>query len=138
MTALHLALPRAMRAEMIRHAREGVPNEVCGILGGKAGRAHTLYRAANEEPSPTRYKIASRDLIRIWKDIEGQGLELVGAYHSHTHSPAYPSRTDVEQAFWPDTFYLIVSLMAADAPEVRAFRIVDGQISEATLDLLPD
>lgn len=138
MTALRLALPRAMRAEMIQHAREGVPNEICGMLGGKDGRAHRLYRTTNAEPSPVRYVVDPREQLRILREIEAQSWDLVGVYHSHTHSPAYPSRTDVELAYWPDAFYLIVSLMAAEAPEVRAFRIVDGQISEATLDLLPD
>jgi proteasome lid subunit RPN8/RPN11 len=122
---------------MIAHARAGLPNEVCGLLAGTAGRARRLYRTASAEPSPVRYVVEPREQLRILREIEGQGWELVGIYHSHTHSPAYPSRTDVELAYYPEAFYLIVSLMVDDAPEVRAFRILDGQVSEATLDVLP-
>ena len=138
MSALRLALPRAMWTEMIRHAREGAPNEICGLLAGKDGRAQRLYRTTNAEPSPVRYVVDPREQLRILREIEAQGWEPAGVYHSHPHSPAYPSRTDVELAYWPEAFYIIVSLMAADAPEVRAFRIIDGQTSEATLELLPD
>jgi [CysO sulfur-carrier protein]-S-L-cysteine hydrolase len=119
--------------EIVAHAREDLPNECCGMVGGVDGEARTVYRAANAEASPFRYSIDAREQFRLMQEIEGVGEELVGIYHSHTKSPAYPSQTDVNLAGWPDAVYLIASLADAEAPEVKGFWIRDGQISEAEL-----
>jgi proteasome lid subunit RPN8/RPN11 len=119
--------------EMVAHAREDLPNECCGMVGGADGEARTVYRAANAEASPFRYSIDAKEQFRLMQEIEGAGEELVGIYHSHTKSPAYPSQTDVNLAGWPDAVYLIASLANAGAPEVKGFWIRDGQISEAEL-----
>ncbi|HEX8689192.1 MAG TPA: M67 family metallopeptidase [Solirubrobacterales bacterium] len=119
--------------EMVAHAREDLPNECCGMVGGGDGAARTVYRAANAEASPFRYSIDAQEQFRLMQEIEGAGEELVGIYHSHTKSPAYPSQTDVNLAGWPDAVYLIASLADAEAPDVKGFWIRDGQISEAEL-----
>ena len=120
--------------EIVAHAREDMPNECCGMVGGVDGEARTVYRAANAEASPLRYSIDAKEQFRLMQTIEGAGEELVGIYHSHTKSPAYPSQTDVNLAGWPDAVYLIVSLADPDAPVVKGFFIRDGQISEDGLD----
>jgi proteasome lid subunit RPN8/RPN11 len=129
-----VVIPAALRDEIIAHARDGLPNEACGILAGRDGRVERFFPAESDEPSPYYYRIEARDQIRIMNAIDDAGLDLVGIYHSHTSSPAYPSRTDAEQAFWPDAVYVIVSLAAA-VPDVRGYRIKDMEISEEALQV---
>ena len=130
------ALERRYIDDMIAHAREEAPNECCGILAGKDGRILQLYRAINAEQSRYRYNIDSQDLFRIHRECEEQGWEFVGIYHSHTDSEAYPSPTDVRLAFWPEALYFLVSLRDSENPEVRAYRILDGQVSEEELEIV--
>jgi proteasome lid subunit RPN8/RPN11 len=127
-----VVIPAALRDQIVAHARDGLPNEACGILAGRDGRAERFFPAESDEPSPFYYRIEARDQIRIMNEIDAAGLDLVGIYHSHTSSPAYPSRTDAEQAFWPDAVYVIVSL-AGGEPDVRGYRIADMAITEETL-----
>ena len=115
--------------EMVAHAKAEYPNEACGIIAGLSGRAVKLYRTRNAERSPVRYVIEPREQLGVMREMEDKGWDLLGIFHSHTHSPAYPSQTDVQLAYYPDALYFIVSLMAAD-PVVRAFRILDGKVAE--------
>ena len=124
-----MVIPAAMRDEIVAHARAGMPNEACGIIAGRDGTAERFFPAESDEPSPFYYRIEARDQIRIMNEIDDAGLDLIGIYHSHTSSPAYPSRTDAEQAFWPDATYVIVSLANADA-DVRGYRIADMDVTE--------
>ena len=121
--------------EIVAHAREDLPNECCGMVGGSDGEARTVYRAENAEASPLRYSIDANEQFRLMQTIEGAREELVGIYHSHTKSPAYPSQTDVNLAGWPDAMYLIASLADPDVPEVKGFWIRDGGIEEAEVDV---
>src|SRR4029453_7125239 len=126
-----------IRREMIDyldyHARKDAPNECCGMIGGVDSRATTIYRAQNAEASPLRYSLDPQDQFRIMSEIEQRNEELVAIYHSHTASPAYPSQTDVNLAFYPDSVYVIVSLEDPDEPSIRAFWIKEGQVDEAEL-----
>jgi [CysO sulfur-carrier protein]-S-L-cysteine hydrolase len=94
-----------------------------------------LFRTSNAEASPVRYGLDPREQYRIMMEIERGGWMLGAIYHSHTRSPAYPSQTDVNLAFYPDALYLIVSLQDTDRPDLRAYRIVDGQIDEVELSV---
>lgn len=128
-----LVLPREFVDEMVRHAQEEFPNESCGIIAGKDGQAVQLYRMTNVEASPYRYYMDPKQLYQVYREIEDRGWELLAIYHSHTHSPAYPSATDVRLASWPDAYYILVSLQDRERPQVRAFRIVDGEVREEEL-----
>jgi len=128
-----MRVPRQMVEEMIAHAREEAPNECCGMIGGADGSATTVYRSLNAEASPLRYSLDASDQFRIMQEMEKRGEELVGIYHSHTGSAAYPSQTDVNLAAYPDAVYVIVSLEDPQNPDVRGFWIRDGQIEEAEL-----
>src|SRR5262245_14302847 len=123
-----------MYEEMLQHSREEAPNECCGLIGGTNGELTTLYRASNSEGSPLRYNLDPQDQFRIMREMEESGEELAAIYHSHTHSPAYPSQTDVNLAAYPDALYLIVSLADGEDP-LRGFRIdrEAGTIEEAEL-----
>jgi proteasome lid subunit RPN8/RPN11 len=127
-----VVIPTAMRDEIVAHARAGLPNEACGIIAGRDGTAERFFPAQPDEPSPFYYRIEARDQIRIMNEIDDAGLDLIGIYHSHTSSPAFPSRTDAEQALWPDATYVIVSLANAEA-DVRGYRIADMDVTEETL-----
>ncbi|HZS86355.1 MAG TPA: M67 family metallopeptidase [Chloroflexota bacterium] len=128
-----LTLPRAMVDGMIRHARAFVPQECCGLIAGQDGRAIKRYELRNVDPSVLRYQADPQDQLAAMREMWDRDWELLAIYHSHTHSPAYPSATDVRLAFYPDSYYVIVSLQEADVPRVRAFRIVDGAITEHPL-----
>ncbi|MFQ5861354.1 MAG: M67 family metallopeptidase [Dehalococcoidia bacterium] len=122
--------------EMVRHALEDDPNECCGFLAAKDGSVVKLYRMTNVEHSPYRYNMDSRELYRVYREIEDNGWELLVIYHSHTHSQAYPSATDVRLATWPEAFYLVISLEDKENPVVRAFRIVEGEVTEEPLEIV--
>ena len=122
--------------EMIAHALADDSIECCGVLAGSEGKFHKLFRMTNVENSPYRFSWDSKELIKVWNEMEDNGWERRAVYHSHTHSEAYPSSTDVRLAAWPEAYYIIVSLMDKDNPQVRAFRIVDGAISEEKLQLV--
>lgn len=123
-------LEKRFAEEMIDHARSEKPNECCGLLGGKDGTVLQLYRCDSAEKSPYRYYLDPKDQIRVIRELDDKGWDLIGIYHSHTHSEAYPSKTDVELAFYPEALYFIVSLERPEAPAIRAFHIHDGQIRE--------
>jgi [CysO sulfur-carrier protein]-S-L-cysteine hydrolase len=127
-------IPRAIYEELLDHAREDAPNECCGLIGGEDGAAKTVYRARNAEASPLRYNLDPQDQFRIMSEMDERGEELAAIYHSHIASPAYPSQTDINLAAYPDALYLIVSLVEGEK-ELRAFRIVDGEVSEVDLEV---
>lgn len=135
-----LVVPRAILNQLVAHARAGLPNEACGILGGIDGYVERFYPAINGEPSPYFYNIDAQDLLRIFYEIEESFAvddpedAIAAVYHSHVESPAFPSRTDVDVAQWPDAAYLIVSL-GAEPPEVKAFSIRSGKITRRELTI---
>jgi proteasome lid subunit RPN8/RPN11 len=118
--------------EIVAHARAEAPNECCGMVASRDGRAVRVFPATNAAASPLRYELEPRDQYRIEMEIEDSGLDLGAIYHSHTRSEPYPSQTDINLAFHPQSLYLIVGL-AGERPELRAFRIVDGEVGEAEL-----
>ena len=130
-----MKLDRTYVDEIIAHARADAPNECCGIIAGNDGHAEKLYRAVNAEASPYRYNVDSKDLLRIYRDIDANNWDLLAIYHSHTHTEAYPSPTDVSLAAWPEAHYLIVSLEDESNPVLRSFRIEEGQVTEETLEV---
>jgi len=130
-----LKLTPDIREAMLAHARDDLPNECCGLLGGGPDRvARTLYRAINAEASPLRYSLDAKDQFRIMQEMDRAGEELVGIYHSHTKSAAYPSQTDINLATYPGVAYLIVSLAEGEEEPIRAFDIVEGAVTEIPLD----
>jgi proteasome lid subunit RPN8/RPN11 len=118
---------------LMAHARAEYPNEACALLGGRDGAAERVYALPNAEASPTFYVVEPKAQLRAMTEMDDLGLDLVGIFHSHVATAAYPSRTDIELAAYPDAAYLILSLADQDAPVLRAFRIRDGQVDEETL-----
>jgi proteasome lid subunit RPN8/RPN11 len=118
-----VVIARALADELVAHARADLPNECCGMISGRDGVALRVHRASNSESSPFMYVMEPREQMRIMDAIDDAGEDLLAIYHSHTRSAAYPSRTDVELAFYPEPLYLIVSLADPEAPEIRGYRI---------------
>jgi [CysO sulfur-carrier protein]-S-L-cysteine hydrolase len=116
-------------AEMIGHAYDGYPLEACGLLVGHGERVERFVPCSNEAASARVYTIPPKELLRAERQAEDDGMEIIGVFHSHTHSEPYPSPTDVDQAPDPGWHYVIVSLKR-EAPEARSYRIVAGVISE--------
>ena len=125
-----LVLPATIRDEIVAHARDHFPRECCGIIAGKDGVPTRLHRMTNLEPGVDRYLFDDEEFFRAYWEMENQGEELLSVYHSHPVTVAYPSKTDIEFAFWPEAVYLICSLQYPDAPVIRGFRIIDGAITE--------
>jgi len=116
-----VGLPGEVRDEIIRHAQEGKPEEVCGILWGKDWIVTRLVRGKNvAEERFENYEVDPETLL-LQFDFEEQGEEMMGIYHSHPESEAYPSATDTWNAHYPKSLYFICSLENEDAPVLRAF-----------------
>jgi proteasome lid subunit RPN8/RPN11 len=134
-----LVLPRQLYDRMVAHARAEFPNEACGVVAGRGGRALIVYPMQNAEASPVVYRFDEREQLRVFNEVEGKGWEILGFFHSHTHSEAYPSPTDRAHAHWvdpvteeevpayPNITYLILSLMDRGRPVLRAFRFEAGE-----------
>ncbi len=145
-----LKLSRKIYGEIISHAEEASPNECCGLLAGVGIVVSELYRIQNLPPDdPTaralgvpsdrrfRYVMDPKGQLLAFKKMREQGIGMLGIYHSHPHSPAYPSETDVRLAYYPDAHYLIISLKERGAPMVRAFRIIDQKIIDDIIEVSP-
>jgi proteasome lid subunit RPN8/RPN11 len=127
-------LSAEMRAAIIAHARRESPRECCGIIAGRDGVPARLYETTNVAAGNRLYEIDPAQLIELeFRELPAQGTEIIAIYHSHPASPALPSKTDVELAFWTDAVYLICSLADPERPDIRAFFIKDGKTKEIAL-----
>ena len=148
-------IPEPLRQQLIELARLGAPDEVCGILGGHGGRVSRIFpvRNAAEEVSaaqglfrdratgeasggrrPVHYYMDPRDQLRVYNELDELELDIVGYYHSHTHTEARPSPTDIRLAGDLAACYVLVSL--SDQPPVRAWRIVKADPGDETGELI--
>jgi proteasome lid subunit RPN8/RPN11 len=131
-----LTLTHKVWLEIVGQAYDGLPDEACGLLAGDPGaaQARVFYPCRNAAASSRVYTVDPQDHLKADRDAESQGLELIGVMHSHTHTEAYPSQTDVDQAPDPGWHYVIVSL-SREEPVLRSYRIVDGTITEEPVGL---
>jgi proteasome lid subunit RPN8/RPN11 len=136
-----LRLTESQYREVLAHCLDGLDDEACGLLAGPVtagepiGVVTRVYPCRNSDASARTYTVDSRDLIKAMRDAESRGEELVGVFHSHTHTEAYPSETDVTQAPEPGWVYVIVSLKPETEPSLRAYRIRDGDVAECPVVL---
>jgi [CysO sulfur-carrier protein]-S-L-cysteine hydrolase len=133
-----MRIARSMLDQIVAQARDEAPNECCGVIGVRDGRAATLYKARNAAASPLRYVLDPRELFQIYEAIDKAGEDVGIIYHSHTRSDPEPSQTDINLAQYPDALYLILGVKDADHDDVRAWRIVDGKVSQAALEVEED
>ncbi len=141
-----LRLTRAQYETVLGHCLDGFPDEACGLFSGPlddagddgralpTGDVGDVHPCRNADASARTYTVDSRDYLRAMRAAESRGDDIVGVWHSHTHTDAYPSVTDVRQAADPTWIYAIVSLKHGD-PVLRAYRIVDGTIAEVGVEV---
>lgn len=126
---------------MVGHSLDCLPEEACGLLGGRSdGWVERFWPCVNVDRSARTYALDGRDILRFERtlDDEGDGLEILGVMHSHTHTDAYPSPTDVERAaLLGDWHFLIVSLRHAE-PVARSYRILGDEVGEEPINLTPE
>ena len=118
-----VTLSAALRDEMIAHCRSRYPKEACGVLAGKNETVEQVYRMTNVEDSPIGYSMDPKEQLTIEKQMRQRGQRMVGIFHSHTSTDAYPSSVDVSLAISPDVSYVLVSLKDQAKPDVKSYRI---------------
>ena len=112
------------------------PNECCGLIASADGVPCKVFTMTNADASPVTYRLDGTEQLRVFDQLDDEGLELWAIYHSHTHSEAYPSETDVKLAFYPDARYILVSLADRANPVIRSFFIRDGVVTEEELTIV--
>ncbi len=138
-----LTIAEGVRNEIVAHARRDHPDEACGIVAGPVGSdsATRFVAMTNAERSPTFFRFDSTEQLKVWRELDDLDEVPVVIYHSHTATPAYPSRTDVGLAAEPDAHYVLVSTAecgnSAGPTEFRSFRIVDGVVTEEEVEVVP-
>lgn len=131
-----MRIARALLDEIVAHAVRDAPNECCGVIAGRDGAATAVHATENVVASPFRFEIDGLALMDLIDRFEADGDELAAIYHSHTRSEPYPSQTDLNfAALWPGVEWLIVGVPKKGEPIVRHYRVEDGTIAEAELEL---
>ncbi len=133
-----LTIRRDLVDAMIEHARQDHPDEACGVIAGPLG-SDTPTRFIpmdNAARSTTFYEFDSKDLLRLYRQMDDNDEEPVVIYHSHTATQAYPSRTDVSYASEPNAHYVLLSTREDQVTEVRSYRIVDAEVTEEEVQIV--
>ena len=129
-----IIVPPSVRADMIAHATAEAPRECCGLLVGDNSRVDENVRTTNLETGNTRYLVDPAEHVALLKRLRGGSRDVIGAYHSHPRSAAWPSPSDIADAFSVHFVYVIVSLVDPATPAVRAFRIDGLEVRPLTMD----
>jgi [CysO sulfur-carrier protein]-S-L-cysteine hydrolase len=122
---MQFRLTRQQYEEMLAYISGLAMEEACGLIGGKQGRALKIYPIANSLHSPTRFRMDAVEQVEALMEIERNGWELMGIYHSHLQGPGKPSQTDTAEYFYPGVSYLIFNLLD-NSHNLRGFQMVDG------------
>ena len=125
-----LRISQAQYAEIIGRCRTHYPKEACGILAGRGGVVAQVYPMTNVEDSPIGYAMDPKEQLAVEKQMRQRQQRMVGIYHSHTASDAYPSSVDISLAISPDLSYVLVSLKDAAHPVLKSYRISGSTVSE--------
>lgn len=133
-----LQIPMSIYERMIEQAREGVPFEICGILGGMDGVISAIYPMTNTDASHDHFMMEPREQFAVVKELRSRELEMLAVYHSHPATPARLSDEDIRLALTPDISYVIVSLADPSAPEVRSFKIAGRKVGSEELRIIHD
>ena len=138
-----LRITESQYRRIVGNCYDGLPDEACGLLVGSlsptgepTGAVSEARPARNADASARTYTVDPKDMLATMRVADARGEEIIGVWHSHTHTDAYPSETDVRQAADPSWVYVIVSLRD-EAPVLRAYRIREGRIAEVAVALQP-
>jgi len=139
-----LSISRGLLDKVISHCKETYPNEACGLLAGKTNTVEKIYKITNIRQSTVNYEMDSKEQLKCEKEIREAGLKVIGIYHSHPSSSAYPSQLDIVRVCWPgdpdmpiypDACHMIIGAIDGET-DVRAFRIKpQQQVDEIKLNI---
>lgn len=126
--------------KILEHARTGLPNEACGLLGGYTNEDGSqvitdVYLLRNVDESREHFSMDPKEQFAAIKDIRSKGRELLGNFHSHPESPSRPSEEDIRLAYDSKIHYLILSLMEEGNPVLNSFHIEKGAVTRETLEI---
>jgi proteasome lid subunit RPN8/RPN11 len=128
-------LDRAFYQEIVEQGLREFPNECCGLIAADDGAPVRVFPMRNADASPATYRLDGKEQLQVFEELDAKGWDLWAIYHSHTHTDAYPSETDIKLAFYPEARYLLLSIADRERPVLRSFRILDGQVEEEGLTL---
>lgn len=129
-----IRIPQAIQDDMIAHAKEGFPLEVCGILGGTGESISAIYRMTNTDASNEHFMMDPKEQFAVVKDLRAKGLAMLAIYHSHPETPARPSEEDIKLALTPEVSYVIISLADAAVPVINSYKISSGDVQLETIE----
>jgi len=132
-----MILTREQLELVIAQAKRDAPNETWGMIGGKDNRAQKIFPMKNVSPTPvTRYVADPPELLKTVRAIEDEhGWDILAIYHTHPATEPYPSATDIAEAHYPDSIYIIISLKNPKQAKMRGYRIVEGKVAEITIEI---
>ena len=130
-----LRISQTIHEDMIAHAKEGFPLEVCGILGGVGESVSTIYRMTNTDASNEHFMMDPKEQFAVIKDLRAKGLAMLAIYHSHPESPARPSVEDIRLALTPSVSHVIISLSDSLHPVVKSFKIDQGEVNSEVIEV---
>ena len=137
-----ITIPKTIYNKMIAHAKAGYPNEACGILAGDPPQSAAdriavteFYAMRNLDEASISYFMDPKEQLKVFKEMRAKNLRMLGIFHSHVASEAYPSQKDIRLAFYEEASYLIVSLSDKNKPVLRSFRIKDEKVTEEEIKI---
>jgi len=133
-----LRIPEHIYHELIAHAREGLPLEVCGILGGSGDTVMVMNRMVNADASSEHFTLEPREQFAVYKALRARDLSILAIYHSHPASPARPSEEDIRMAYTPGVSYIIISLADPTGADVKSFLIENGTVEQEQLEIITE
>ncbi len=128
-------LDRVFVDEIVAQGLREFPNEACGLIAAEDGAPVRVFPMRNADASPATYRLDGKEQLQVFEELDQKGWDLWAIFHSHTHSEAYPSETDVKLAFYPEAHYVLLSLADRTQPVMRSFRIADGEVTEEELTI---
>jgi [CysO sulfur-carrier protein]-S-L-cysteine hydrolase len=129
-----LIIPKKIIDEIIEHAQNGLPEEVCGYLAGIGREVKRSFPLTNIDHSPEHFSFDPKEQFQTMREARNAGLEILTNYHSHPATPARPSEEDIRLAYDPTISYVIVSL-AGELPDVKSFRIINGIVEKEEIEI---
>lgn len=128
-------LDGVLHKEIVEQGLREFPNECCGVIASGDGVPVKVFPMKNADASPVTYRLDGKEQLKVFDQLDDSGWDLWAIYHSHTHSEAYPSETDIRLAFYPEARYILLSLADREEPVMRSFWITDGEVSEEELTI---
>ena len=126
-----LTIERPFLNQILEHLQNCYPREGCGLVAGnEMGQVTNVYPIDNILQSPTAFQMEPRQQIKAILNLEEQGWQMAAIYHSHPLGPEQPSISDIQQAHYPETLTMIVSLKNRDEPTIRVFQIEEQTVTE--------